>query len=113
MSKTLKITAIALTFGALSACSGSIDDEFFQADGTLKGVVCIDGLYASPSSNDAKEIVDRLYQYYGSEGNAATVTSARGFGANCKDYKTKAVPKIILTADVYKNTIVPATTYTP
>lgn len=113
MNNSLKIATFALTLTALAACSGSIDDEFFQADGTLKGVVCIDGMYASPSSSESKEIVDRLYQYYGSDGNTATVTSARGFGANCKDYKTKAVPKIILTADVYKTTIVPATTYAP
>lgn len=114
MSFFKKITVTALAVSALSACGGgSWSDEFFQADGSLKGVVCIDGLYALPKSAEAKEIVDRLFQYYGSEGNAATVTSARGYGANCQDYKLKAVAKVILTVDFYNTTIVPATKLTP
>ena len=29
----------------LSACSGGLDDSFFQVDGTAAGAVCIEGMY--------------------------------------------------------------------
>ncbi len=95
----------------LTACNGNLDDEFFQMEGSLKGVVCFDGLYASAGSVKAKEIVERVFQYYGSNGNVSLVTSVRGLGANCKDYKNKADPDLILNADFYSGTIVPNTKY--
>lgn len=110
MQTTLKITLSGIALSILSACGGgSFDDQFFQADSTLKGVVCIDGLYAATNSNEAQDIVDRLFTFYGSTGNVSTVTSARGFGANCADYRTKATANIIITEDFYTATIVPAT----
>jgi hypothetical protein len=95
----------------LAACSGSFDDEFIQVDGTLKGIVCIDGIHATPGGGMANEIVERLFQYYGSEGNTAKVTSARGYGANCKDWQAKEPANLILTKEFYESTIVPETKY--
>ena len=49
----------------LSACSGGLDDSFFQVDGTAAGAVCIEGMYVSVKSDESKDIVRRLRQYYG------------------------------------------------
>ena len=109
----MKIRSLILLSSSLllTACNGSFDDEFFQMEGSLKGVVCFDGIYASAGSGKAKEIVERVFQYYGSNANVSLVTSVRGLGANCKDYKNKADPELILSADFYNNTIVPNTKY--
>jgi hypothetical protein len=111
MKKYLKIAISCLFFIMnLTACSGSIDDSFFQVGGTGEGVVCIDGLYENPSSTEAKDIAKRLYAYYGTNNaTPSTRVSARGFGATCEDYKAKPVANLTITNNFYETVIVPKT----
>ena len=110
-------TSFTLIFGsvavaALAACSGSIDDSFFQADAITPAVgnVCIEGALISPNGNEAKETVSRLRQFYQSTATSeATVHAAVGFDATCTKYKDKPAANTIITIDYYKNTIIPAT----
>jgi len=110
-------TSFKLIFGSvavfvLAACSGSIDDSFFQADAITPGVgnVCIEGALISPNGNEAKEAVSRLRQFYGSTATTeTTVHAAVGFNATCTSYKDKPAATTIITIDYYKNTIIPAT----
>ena len=112
MNKSFKLILSGAAVVALAACSGSIDDSFFQADAITPGVgnVCIEGALISPNGNEAKETVSRLRQFYGSTSTAeATVHAAVGFDATCTAYKDKPAANTIITKDYYENTIVPAT----
>ena len=110
-------TSFKLIFGSaavvvLAACSGSIDDSFFQADAITPAVgnVCIEGALISPNGNEAKETVSRLRQFYGSTATTeTTVHAAVGFNATCTSYKDKSAATTIITIDYYKIIIIPAT----
>ena len=112
MTKSFKLFICSAAVAVLAACSGSIDDSFFQADAITPGVgnVCIEGALISPNGNDAKETVSRLRQFYGSTATTeTTVHAAVGFDATCTAFKDKPAANTIITSDYYKNTIIPAT----
>lgn len=109
MKTVIKITLFTIFFSALTACSGSASDSFFQADGTGEGVVCIDGIYENPSSKEAQTIVDRLFKYYGNSATTSKTFSAHGYGATCGDYKAKPAANKTITADFYQTVIIPKT----
>ncbi len=112
MKKSLKLILGSAAMAVLAACSGSIDDSFFQADAITPGVgnVCIEGALISPNGNEAKETVSRLRQFYGSTATTdTTVHAAVGFEATCTAYKDKPAANTIITNDYYKNTVIPAT----
>jgi hypothetical protein len=97
---------------ALVACSGSIDDSFFQADAISLAVgnVCIEGARISPNGNEAKDTVARLKKFYkGDVTTGATVHAGIGPDATCTAFKDKPAANTIITKDYYENTIVPAT----
>jgi hypothetical protein len=110
-------TSFKLIFGsaavaALVACSGSIDDSFFQADAITPAVgnVCIEGAKISPNGNEAKETVSRLRQFYKStDTGEAKVHAGIGFDATCTAFKDKPAANTIITKSYYENTIIPAT----
>jgi hypothetical protein len=96
---------------ALVACSGSIDDSFFQADAisAAAGNVCIEGAKIAQNGNEAKETVARLKKFYGGDlTTGATVHAGIGFNATCTGYTDKPVANTIISIDYYKNTIIPA-----
>ncbi len=112
----MNLIAKSLTYtfclSGLAACSGSIDDSFFQADAITPAVgnVCIEGALISPNGNEAKETVSRLRQFYKSTATTeATVHAAVGFKATCTEYKDKPAANTIITLEYYKNTITPQT----
>ena len=112
MNLIAKPLIYAICVSGLAACSGSIDDSFFQADAITPtvGNVCIEGALISPNGNEAKETVSRLRQFYQSTAtNEATVHAAVGFDATCTAYKDKPAANTIITIDYYKNTVIPAT----
>ena len=112
MNTTFKLIFSSAAVAVLAACSGSIDDSFFQADAITPGVgnVCIEGALISPNGNEAKETVSRLRQFYGSTATTeTTVHAAVGFDATCTAYKDKPAANTIITIDYYKNTIIPVT----
>jgi hypothetical protein len=112
MKKSFKLIFGSAAVAALVACSGSIDDSFFQADNisVAVGNVCIDGATISPNGNEAKETVSRLKQFYkGDTTTGATVHAGVGFDATCTAYKDKPAANTIITKDYYENTIIPAT----
>jgi hypothetical protein len=112
MEKSFKLFIGSAAVAALAACSGSIDDSFFQADAITPAVgnVCIEGALISPNGNEAKETVSRLRQFYGSTATTdATVHAGVGFDATCTAFKDKPAANTIITNDYYKNTIIPAT----
>ena len=112
MNTSFKLIFGSIAVSVLAACSGSIDDSFFQADAITPGVgnVCIEGALISPNGNEAKETVSRLRQFYGSTATTeTTVHAAVGFDATCTAYKDKPAANTIITNDYYKNTIIPAT----
>ena len=94
----------------LSACSGGLDDSFFQVDGTAAGAVCIEGMYVSVKSDEAKDIVRRLRQYYGAtESTVVNVHSAKGYQATCALYQGKPAADVTIDEAHYKTVIVVAT----
>ena len=102
----------SVAVAALAACSGSIDDSFFQADAISPAVgnVCIEGAKIAQNGTEAKETVARLKQFYkGDTTTGATVHAGIGFDATCTAYKDKPAATTIITIDYYKNTIIPAT----
>ena len=113
MKKSFKLIFGSVAVAALVACSGSIDDSFFQADAITPAVgnVCIEGALISPNGNEAKETVSRLKQFY--KGDTRRLRQpcmlAVGFDATCTAYKDKPAANTIITIDYYKNTIIPAT----
>jgi hypothetical protein len=112
MKKTCQLIFGSAAVAALVACSGSIDDSFFQADGISAAVgnVCIDGAKIAQNGNEAKETVARLKQFYkGDTTTGATVHAGIGFDATCAAYKDKPTANTIITIDYYNSTIVPAT----
>jgi hypothetical protein len=110
MKKSFKLIFGSVAVTALVACSGSIDDSFFQAD-AISAAVCIDGAKIAQSGNEAKETVARLKQFYkGDTTTGATVHAGIGFDATCAKYKDKPTANTIITIDYYKNTIIPGTT---
>jgi hypothetical protein len=109
MKTVIKITLSSFAICVLAACSGSASDSFFQADGTGEGVVCIDGLYENTSGKEAKDIVDRLFKYYGNTTSTSKTFSAHGYGATCDDYKAKPSANLTITADFYQTVIIPKT----
>lgn len=112
MNKSFKLILSGAAVVALAACSGSIDDSFFQADAISPevGNVCIEGARISPNGNDAKDTVTRLKKFYGGDVTiGATVHAGIGPDATCTAYKDKTAANTIITKDYYENTIVPAT----
>jgi hypothetical protein len=112
MIKSFKLIAGSAAVIGLIACSGSIEDAFFQADAVAPAVgnVCIEGARISPNGNDAKDTVTRLKQFYKGDVTAgATVHAGIGPDATCTAYKDKPAANTIITKDYYENTIVPAT----
>ena len=112
MQKSFKLIIGSAAVIALAACSGSIDDSFFQADAIAPAVgnVCIEGAKISPNGNDAKETVSRLKQFYkGDLATGATVHAGIGPDATCTAFKDKPAANTIITKDYYENTIIPAT----
>ena len=109
MKTVIKITLLTLVMSTFSACSGSASDSFFQADGTGEGVVCIDGLYENTSSKEARDIVDRLFKYYGNTATTSKTFSAHGYGATCDDYKAKPAANKTITVEFYQSVIIPKT----
>jgi hypothetical protein len=112
MNTTFKLIFGSAAVSVLAACSGSIDDSFFQADAITPAVgnVCIERALISPNGNEAKETVSRLRQFYGSIATTdATVHAGVGFDATCTAFKDKPAANTIITLDYYKNTIIPAT----
>jgi hypothetical protein len=109
MKTVIKITLSIFSICVLAACSGSASDSFFQADGTGEGVVCIEGLYENTSSKEARDIVDRLFKYYGNTATTSKTFSAHGYGATCDDYKAKPAANKTITVEFYQNVIIPKT----
>ena len=113
MKKSFKLIFGSAAVVALVACSGSIDDSFFQADAITPAVgnVCIEGAKIAQNGTEAKETVSRLKQFYkGDTTTGATVHAGIGFDATCTAFKDKPAANTIITIDYYKNTIIPATT---
>jgi hypothetical protein len=113
MKKSFQLIFGSVAVAVLTACSGSIDDSFFQADAisTAVGNVCIEGAKIAQNGNEAKETVARLKQFYkGDTTTGATVHAGIGFDATCTKYKDKPTANTIITIDYYKNTIIPGTT---
>jgi hypothetical protein len=112
MKKSFKLIFSSAAVVALVACSGSIDDSFFQADAISAAVgnVCIDGAKIAQNGNEAKETVAHLKRFYqGDTTTGATVHAGIGFDATCTAFKDKPAANTIITIDYYKNTIIPAT----
>jgi hypothetical protein len=112
MKKSFKLIFGSVAVAALVACSGSIDDSFFQADAITPtvGNVCIEGAKIAQNGTEAKETVSRLKQFYkGDTTTGATVHAGIGFDATCTAYKDKPAANTIITKDYYENTIIPAT----
>lgn len=114
MNPSTKRVLLGATVGTLvsvlAACGGSIDDSFFQADGTTAGIICIDGVVISPNGQEAKETVTHLKKFYGGDLNGtSTVYAGIGFNATCTDFKDKPAANLIITKAYYKDVIVPAT----
>lgn len=111
MIKSFKLMAGSAAVVALIACSGSIDDSFFQADAISPAVgnVCIEGIKISPNGNEAKDTVTILKAFYnGDLTTGATVHAGIGPDATCTAYKDKPAANTIITKDYYENTIVPS-----
>ena len=66
MKFAIQTSMLGVVLSLFSACSGSINDGFFQIDDTKAGVVCIDGIKIPPGGAEATVIVARVKQYYGS-----------------------------------------------
>ena len=112
MKTSFKLIFGSVAVAVLSACSGSIDDSFFQADAISSAVgnVCIDGAKIAQNGNEAKETVARLKQFYkGDTSTGATVHAGIGFDATCTAYKDKPAANTIITIDYFNNTIIPQT----
>lgn len=112
MKKSFKRMFSCAALATIVACSGSIDDSFFQADAISSDVgnVCIEGIKISPNGNEAKETVARLKQFYkGDLTTGATVHAGIGPDATCTAYKDKPAAKTIIQKSYYENTIIPAT----
>lgn len=110
MFKVSKIASILMAVAGLSACSGSLNDTFFQADGTTAGNICIEGMSVSAKSIEAQVVVNRLRQYYGgTPSTVINVYSAQGYQATCILYANKPKADVIIDEAYYLNTIVPAT----
>lgn len=112
MKKSFKLIFGSAAVVALVACSGSIDDSFFQADAITPtvGNVCIEGAKIAQNGTEAKETVSRLKQFYkGDTTTGATVHAGIGFDATCTAFKDKPAANTIITKDYYENTIIPAT----
>jgi hypothetical protein len=113
MNQIVKPLIYALCVSGLVACSGSIDDSFFQADAVAPAVgnVCIEGAKIAQNGTEAKETVARLKQFYkGDTTTGSTVHAGIGFDATCAKFKDKPAANTIITIDYYKNTIIPGTT---
>ena len=110
MFLNLKTTVMTGAIFALTACSGGLNDSFFQIDGTAVGNVCIEGMSASTKGAEATEIVDRLRQYYGgTESTVVNVYSAKGYQATCALYQGKPKADVTIDEAYYKDVIVKAT----
>jgi hypothetical protein len=112
MKTSFKFICSSVVVAALSACSGSIDDSFFQADAIAPSVgnVCINGAKIAQNGNEAKETVARLKQFYkGDTATGATVHAGIGFDATCEKFKDKPAANTIITIDYFNNTIIPQT----
>lgn len=110
MNKPLTLALCGALVSALAACSGSIDDSFFQTDGTNAGVVCVDGLKVSPNGQEAKDTVTHLKKFYGGSLTATSnVSVGLGFDATCAAYTDKPKADLIITRAYYEDVIVPAT----
>lgn len=110
MKKTRNIVAIAISLGALGACSGGLNDSFFQADGTAAGNICIEGMSVSAKSSEAQDVANRLRQYYGgTQSTVINVYSAQGYQATCALYPNKPKADVTIDESFYQSTIVPAT----
>ncbi len=111
MNKSFKLMAGSAAVVALMACSGSIEDAFFQADAVAPAVgnVCIEGARISPNGNEAKDTVTNLKAFYkGDVTTGATVHAGIGPDATCTAYKDKPAANTIITKDYYENTIIPS-----
>jgi hypothetical protein len=111
MKKSFKLIFGSAAIVALMACSGSIEDAFFQADAISPSVgnVCIEGARISPNGNEAKDTVTNLKKFYkGDTTTGATVHAGIGPDATCTAYKDKPAANTIITKDYYENTIVPS-----
>lgn len=109
MNKSFKLVLSSAAVVALAACSGNIDDSFFQADAVSPAVgnVCIEGARISPSGNEAKDTVANLKAFYkGDVTTGATVHAGIGPDATCTAFKDKPAANTIITKDYYENTIV-------
>jgi hypothetical protein len=110
MFLNLKTTVMTGAIFALSACSGGLNDSFYQVDGTAKGNICIEGMSAPTKGAEATDIVDRLRQYYGgTESTVVNVHSAKGYQATCALYQNKPQADVTIDEAHYKEVIVPAT----
>jgi hypothetical protein len=110
MFLNLKTTVMTGAIFALSACSGGLNDSFYQVDGTAKGNICIEGMSASTKGAEATDIVDRIRQYYGgTESTVVNVHSAKGYQATCALYQNKPQADVTIDEAYYKDVIVPAT----
>lgn len=110
MIKVAKVASIFIAIAGLSACSGGLNDSFFQADGTAAGNICIEGMSVSAKSSEAQVVANRLRQYYGgTPSTVINVYSAQGYQATCTLYQNKSQADVIIDEAFYLNTIVPAT----
>ena len=110
MFLNLKTTVMTGAIFALNACSGGLNDSFYQVDGTAKGNICIEGMSASTKGAEATDIVDRLRQYYGgTESTVVNVHSAKGYQATCALYQNKPQADVTIDEAYYKDVIVPST----
>lgn len=110
MFLNIKTTVMTGAIFALTACSGGLNDSFYQVDGTAKGNICIEGMSAPTKGAEATDIVDRLRQYYGgTESTVVNVHSAKGYQATCALYQNKPQADVTIDEAYYKDVIVPAT----
>ena len=110
MFLNLKTTVMTGAIFALTACSGGLNDSFYQVDGTAKGNICIEGMSASTKGAEATDIVNRIRQYYGgTESTVVNVHSATGYQATCALYQNKPQADVTIDEAYYKDVIVPAT----
>jgi hypothetical protein len=110
MEKSFKFILGSAAVAAMVACSGSIDDSFFQADAISPAVgnVCIEGAKIAQNGQEAKDTVAHLKKFYkGDTTTGATVHAGIGFDATCTAFKDKPAANTIITKEYYENTVIP------
>jgi hypothetical protein len=109
VKKLIGICALSASALLLQACGGgdSAAESFFMVTNTNQGHVCVYNSAVNASSAEAQQMGTVLYYYYGYRGGERDLYSGN---TSCSSAKSTGArdPDVIISNDVYLNTIIPA-----